>query len=219
MKYRVLIFDLDGTLFRSFLLGLGCCLRVARARGLPTDPRIVAMITKYWGCSTKVLIEQCWPGEDPDPFRKAFNKFNATTFMPIFPGVSETLEELRRQQCLLAAYTGRDRIGTIRVLCDGGVRDKFSIIRCKDDVENGKPHPEGLLQIVEPFLRIGIPADEIAYVGDIVHADLPCALGAGISFIAALEDDNADPAEFERRGVPESHRVRSVRDLPALIAA
>ena len=219
MKYRALIFDLDGTLFRSFLLGLEHCLRVAGERGLPTDQRIVALIKKFWGSPTKLLVRECWPGADPAPFQKAFNKFNATTFMPIFPGVSETLEELRSQQCLLAAYTGRDRIGTIRVLCDGGVRDKFTILRCKDDVKEGKPNPEGLLRIVNPLVKIGISPEEIAYVGDSVHADLPCALGAGISFIAALEDDNADPAEFERRGVPESHRVRSVRDLPALIAA
>jgi phosphoglycolate phosphatase-like HAD superfamily hydrolase len=215
MRYRILIFDLDGTLFRSFLLGLEWCLRVARERGLPTDHGIVALIAKYWGGPTKLLVNACWPEVDPAPFQKAFNEFNATTFMPIFPGIPEALQKLLRKNCLLAAYTGRDRIGTMRVLCDGGIRDKFSIIRCRDDVKNGKPDPEGLVQIIEPFLAIGISPDEIAMVGDSVHADLPCAEDAGIGFIAALEDDNADPAEFERRGVFASHRVGSVRDLPS----
>jgi|GEM_PF-1689704 phosphoglycolate phosphatase len=222
MRYRILIFDLDGTLFRSFRPGLACCLDTASTLKLEVTEGTVAMLTKYWGSPTEGLVKLCWPEACKDahvPFQKALNRMNETVTMPIFGGVADALGLLREKRCVLNAYTGRNRKGADKVLVEGGIREAFTVVRCKDDVKNGKPHPEGLFRIIDPLLRVGLSPDDMLLVGDGIISDLQCAEAAGIPFLAVAEDDNTSREHFLEAGVRDDFIIDSVRDLPAWLEA
>ena len=77
----------------------------------------------------------------------------------------------------LAVFTGRPREEAALTLnrCAGGIC--FDPIVCADDVEHGKPAPDGLLLIAQRF-----PGRKLWYVGDTVD-DARCARAAGIPFV------------------------------------
>ena len=222
MRYRILIFDLDGTLFRSFRKGFECCLDAAATLELEVNEAIVATLTKYWGSPTEELVKMCWPEAGKDayvPFQKALNRMNETVTMPIFDGVRDALGLLREKRCVLNAYTGRNRKGTGKVIVEGGIREVFTVVRCKDDVKNGKPHPEGLFRIIDPLRRVGLSQDDMLLVGDGIISDMQCADAAGIPFLAVAEDDNLSREHFLEAGVRNDFIIDSVRDLPAWLEA
>ncbi len=70
-----------------------------------------------------------------------------------------------------------------------------------NDVARPKPHPDMLLRCLEHF---HVPPTAAAYVGD-SDTDQQAALAAGIPFIGF------GPA------APAAHRIRALRELPALL--
>jgi HAD superfamily phosphatase len=97
------------------------------------------------------------------------------------PGV---LEELNRQ-FRFAVFTGRPKVEAELTLhrFAGGV--VFHPVIGMYDVENRKPHPEGLLRILEAN-----PGRQVYYVGDTVD-DARCARAAGVAFIGIAAPSNA----------------------------
>jgi len=83
----------------------------------------------------------------------------------------------------LAIFTGRSQVEVGVTLKREHCYDRFSMIVSSDDVENGKPHPEGLLKIAARY-----PGKPVLYVGDTVD-DARSARAAYVPFIgvAGLE--------------------------------
>ena len=77
----------------------------------------------------------------------------------------------------LAIFTGRTQLEAGITLEREICRDRFRTIIAADDVEHGKPHPEGLLKIAA--LYPGVP---LLYVGDTVD-DARSASAANVPFI------------------------------------
>ncbi|HMD50310.1 MAG TPA: HAD-IA family hydrolase [Bryobacteraceae bacterium] len=80
----------------------------------------------------------------------------------------------------LAIFTGRNQREagvTLQRECCG---DHFCMIVSSDDVENGKPHPEGLLKIAARH-----PGKRLLYVGDTVD-DARSASAANVPFIGVV---------------------------------
>src|ERR1700730_4548928 len=88
----------------------------------------------------------------------------------------------------LAIFTGRNQVEAGVTLRREGCYDRFSMIVAADDVENGKPHPEGLLKIAARH-----PRKQLLYVGDTVD-DARSARAAYVPFIgvAGLETPSRD---------------------------
>ena len=77
----------------------------------------------------------------------------------------------------LAVFTGRPREEATLTLNRCAGRIGFDPIVCADDVEHGKPAPDGLLLIARRF-----PGRKLWYVGDTVD-DARCARAARVPFI------------------------------------
>jgi HAD superfamily phosphatase len=77
----------------------------------------------------------------------------------------------------LAIFTGRNQLEAGITLDRERCRDKFSTIIGSDDVEHGKPHPEGLLKVAALY-----PGARLLYVGDTID-DARSASGANVPFI------------------------------------
>jgi HAD superfamily phosphatase len=92
----------------------------------------------------------------------------------------------------LAIFTGRNRIEagvTLRREC---CHDRFCLIIASDDVENGKPHPEGLLKIAAQH-----PGKRLLYVGDTVD-DARSARAANVPFIGVVGPETPGRDEVVR---------------------
>lgn len=77
----------------------------------------------------------------------------------------------------LAIFTGRNQVEAGVTLTRECCRERFCMIVCSDDIQNGKPHPEGLLKIAERY-----PGKQLLYIGDTVD-DARSARAANIPFI------------------------------------
>lgn len=94
------------------------------------------------------------------------------------PGLKELLSWLRPRFGLAVATNRSNTIGD--VLETHGLKGFFDIVVSSLDVENPKPHPEGLLKILDFFK---LSAAQAFYVGD-TAIDYETSKGAGVFFIA-----------------------------------
>ena len=80
----------------------------------------------------------------------------------------------------LAIFTGRTHLEAKITLEREQCRARFATIIAADDVENAKPHPEGLLKIGALY-----PGRQLTYAGDTVD-DARSARAANVPFIGVL---------------------------------
>jgi HAD superfamily hydrolase (TIGR01509 family) len=116
----------------------------------------------------------------------------------VFPGLRETLEVLRGGGVRLAIYTG-SRGESFAPLEKAGLLDFFEVILTRADVEQAKPHPEGILRCLE---ALNVAPAQAAYVGDSVP-DMSAGLAAGVQAIGMLTGA-ADSAALSIAG---AHRL------------
>ncbi|MBI3679159.1 MAG: HAD family hydrolase [Acidobacteria bacterium] len=90
----------------------------------------------------------------------------------------------------LGIFTGRPRHELSLSLSRLASELPFDPVVTADDVQHGKPHPEGLLRVAE--LRTGQP---MWYVGDTVD-DARCARGAGVAFIGVASQSHGRRTEL-----------------------
>jgi HAD superfamily phosphatase len=124
------------------------------------------------------------------------------------------LEELNRQ-FQFAVFTGRPKAEaefTLNRFAGGVV---FSPVIGMCDVENRKPHPEGLLRILK-----AIPGRKVYYIGDTVD-DVRCARAAGVPFIGIAAPSNPRYLDlvflFQEEGA--SAIIDDINVLPEVFAA
>ena len=132
---------------------------------------------------------------------------------PLFTGVREFLDAVRREGRWLAMATGKSRAGALRVIAEHELGDYFATIRT-GDVCRPKPHPEMLVQILD---ELGLPADRAVMVGDTTF-DVEMAHSAGMRAIGVGWGAH-DPNELAQAGaelvVPRLQDL--ARHLPRLL--
>ena len=96
-----------------------------------------------------------------------------------FPGVEETLHDLKTQGYQLAVATGKSRAGLDRVLDSLGMQTFFHASRCADETLS-KPHP---LMLEELLAEFDLVANQAVMVGD-TEFDMEMAVNAAMPRIA-----------------------------------
>lgn len=100
----------------------------------------------------------------------------------LYEGIYPLLTELEGRGKKLAVFTGKGRRSTEITMKALGLEDKFRPVVTGDDVNNGKPHPEGLLKVVR---ELKVSPDKTAMIGD-HRSDIVAGKAAGVFTIAAL---------------------------------
>ncbi|NTU97954.1 MAG: HAD family hydrolase [Chlorobiaceae bacterium] len=168
MKYRLLVFDFDGTLADSEASILETLNLVARDLGLSGVDRSSAR--RGIGLPLIRTIEMGL-GLEPDRaagavelYRTHYNEvaFHSTS---LFPGVKETLN-LLREDYLLAIASNKSRQGLYDMMRHLGIYEWFSFIAGAQDVQQAKPAPDMVLIAME---ALDIHAGECLVVGDTVY--------------------------------------------------
>lgn len=182
MKYKLIIFDLDGTILAT---GGDLCLAVNRALskyGLPTHDE--KTVLSFVGNGALKLIERAVGGADVDvnavleDYKQCYLEDCTTTTRP-YDGIPELLQELRDKGVLVACNTNKPEAPAHKVLSKylPGLLD---YIQPQIDGVPRKPDPAGALKIIDHF---GVDLSECIYVGD-SDVDIKTAGNAGIDVIS-----------------------------------
>ncbi|MBQ4850037.1 HAD-IA family hydrolase [Pseudoalteromonas sp. MMG012] len=182
MKYKLIIFDWDGTLMDSIPKIVHCLKLSALQVGLPepTTNEAAAVI----GLSLDVAIAALFP-EQENYWTELVTGYQANykasdSIQPVmFDGTAKLLSDLRDQGLLLAVATGKSRQGLNRVLDESQLCDYFITSRTADEAHS-KPAPDMLKQILN---EVGIDASSALMVGDSL-LDMTMASNANMDAVA-----------------------------------
>jgi phosphoglycolate phosphatase len=179
----LLIFDWDGTLIDSSGKIIRCMQRAADTSGLPAlgDDKVKSII----GLGLPEAIHTLFPevsAEEREKFREHYaHHYLEADQVPcrFFPGVMDTLEDLKREGHTVTVATGKARRGLERIWRNMDLLDFFHASRCSDETRS-KPHPRMLEELLKQFSSQ--PEDAIM-VGD-TSFDMEMARAASVPRIA-----------------------------------
>ena len=181
MKYRLVVFDWDGTLIDSHSAIVECMQEASRELGLPIPERERASHVIGLGLHDAMRIVA--PGlpaprypEFIDAYRRHFRAREDT--MRPFPGMAQLVGSLQGERTLAIA-TGKSRRGLDRALKATGLQRHFRASRCADET-SPKPHPAMLLELME---ELHFTAGQVVMIGDTSH-DMQMAAAAGVDAVA-----------------------------------
>ncbi|MBP5262212.1 MAG: HAD-IA family hydrolase [Clostridiales bacterium] len=182
MKYKLVIFDLDGTLLETGHDLASAVNRALSYNGLPelTEQKVF----EYIGNGSLKLIERAVGGAETDidkvhsDYKRFYLEGCTDTTVP-FPGIVELLKALRRAGVKIAVNTNKPEPAALKVLdhCLPGLLD---LIVAQNDTIPRKPDPTGALKAIGDF---GYKPEECCYVGD-SDVDINTARNAGIDCIS-----------------------------------
>jgi len=181
MKYKLVIFDWDGTVMDSIariVSSLQFSARVCQVP-VPSDEHAKSII----GLSLPVVMDKLFPDHKAlhqtlmQEYKTQFvNK--DTTDTPLFEGVEVLFNKLQSSGCLLAVATGKSRQGIDRLLSLTGLTDYFVFTQSADEAQS-KPSPQMLSQIL---VHTQLTAADAVMIGDST-LDLEMAQNIGMDSI------------------------------------
>ncbi|KRN01650.1 phosphatase [Levilactobacillus senmaizukei DSM 21775 = NBRC 103853] len=177
------IFDIDGTLMDTEAMYMRALQAVLREAG---DPRPYAELTATFGIPSRDALEDlhvanlehvlaAW-GERTAAYRETVR---------VYPGVLDTLDQLRRKGAQLAIMTSKRQFEYERDVVPSGLADHFSLAIVAEDVKRGKPAPDGINLAMQ---RLNADPATTIYIGD-THFDQAAAQSANVAFGYAAWND------------------------------
>lgn len=174
MKYKYIVFDVDGTLMDSHSYLINSLKNI-------TDTDIVN-VNSLLGLTSIDALKKLGI-EDTDNFKKKWEDElkKSDSHIELFNGMRETLVILKEAGYSLGIVTSMYGGPLKNKLYDMKLISLFDIIVSADMTEYHKPHPEPL----EKFIELSnTSADKILYIGD-SSADYYCAKSAKVDFVEA----------------------------------
>ena len=177
---RLVIFDCDGVLIESWDSTMAFYNRILAGLGLgPMTPEDETYV--FASSIPEGLARLVPPDLRPaaEGILKTVKVEDFLSLIRIKPGVPEFLDHLRKSGRKTAVCTngGAEARPILEAL---GLLWYFEIVVTAADVERPKPHPEGVLRILE---TVGAAPREAVYIGD-SEQDRLAAQAAGVDFIA-----------------------------------
>jgi phosphoglycolate phosphatase len=207
VKYRLLVFDWDGTIIDSAATIVECIREASRELGLdvPERERASHVIGLGLHDAMRMAVPGLPAGRYPEFVASYRRHFLARKdSMRLFDGMRALLDQLSKNY-LLAIATGKSRRGLDRDLEMQNLGPYFAASRCADET-NPKPHPAMLTEILE---ELGVEAENALMIGDTSH-DLEMARAAGVDALAVTY--GAHP-EAGLRACSPLHCVADVQSL------
>lgn len=181
-RYRLIVFDWDGTLIDSASTIVECIQAASRDLGLPvpTPERASHVIGLGLQDALRIAVPELQPEQTRSFVARYREHFLAREDqMRLFAGIEQVLETLLARGHRLAIATGKSRRGLERALDASGLRAHFVASRCADETRP-KPHPAMLQELMT---ALGVDARAALMVGDTSH-DLEMARDAKVDAVA-----------------------------------
>ncbi|MGN0513491.1 MAG: HAD family hydrolase [Lachnospiraceae bacterium] len=183
MKYKLFIFDLDGTILDT-LDDLSDSVNYALSVvGFPA--RTVDEVRVFVGNGIRKLIERAVPMGTPkektdmvfEKFKEYYGKNCANKTRP-YKGIREMLLKLKNAGIKIAVLSNKADFA-VKILCDKYFNDMFDAAYGAREGVNKKPSPDAVFEILN---ELGIDKKDAVYVGD-SEVDIETANNAGMDMI------------------------------------
>lgn len=181
MKYKLFVFDWDGTLMDSEAKIVSCM--HAAIKDMAFEPRTDVQVKNIIGLGFKEALNVLYPeksalyDEFVEQYRVYFLDENSVS-SPLFNHVEQLLELLKQHDYFIAVATGKGRRGLDKVLLETNLKEYFDVTRCADETFS-KPNPQMINEIMD---FVGVEASETLMIGDTEY-DLNMANNAGCDAI------------------------------------
>lgn len=189
-RFRLLVFDWDGTLADSTAIIVGALQQACRDLELPVPDDETARFVIGLGLADALRhIAPTLAAADYPRLSERYRHHYLARDPEIllFAGARELLDELDARGFLLAIATGKSRLGLTRALSQLGVGHRFVASRCADE-GFPKPHPDMLLNLMD---RCGVSPAETLMIGDTTH-DMELARNAGAKAVGVAYGAHAE---------------------------
>jgi phosphoglycolate phosphatase len=182
MKYKAVVFDLDGTLVDSLEDIINAFSTVLKDMGFPLPDRKIIKDAIGDKLETRVRIaipEECWNEKVFPEFRDRFKlelKKRCTETTRPYEGVMEMLAELKKRGYKVGILTNkRDEVAR-QVIAELLKGFEFDSVRGMIPGMPEKPDPAAANLMAD---NLGVTAKDIIYVGDTIF-DIQTAVNAGM---------------------------------------
>ena len=209
MSYKLVIFDLDGTLVDS-IEGIKFSMnRVLDRFNLPNHD--TETYKNLVGNGLRNLASKVLPADfsDSDMAEKCYELMldeygkNWDREMKLYDGIEIVLDELSKKNITLAINTNKNQEMTDEIVEQYLSKwDFISVIGYNSDFPK-KPDPYGVIQIME---KAEVSAEECLYIGD-SEVDIQTAINAGISCVSVSWG-------FRTREQLESYNPKTIINRP-----
>ena len=186
--YNTYIFDLDGTLLDTLTDLAASCNYALRAHGMPEHS--IDDVRRFVGNGVRKLMERAIPDGETNPdfeatfatFREHYMQHSLDTTKP-YPGIMETLSELKARGCRLAVVSNKMMAATVE-LCKHFFPDTIEVAIGENEAEGicKKPAPDTVYAALK---KLGVSKDDAVYVGD-SDVDIQTAANSGLPCISVL---------------------------------
>jgi len=181
-KYKLVIFDWDGTLMDSIArivssmqAAASCC-----QLDIPTAFAVKEII----GLSLPTALERLFPSGSKEQLSAMLEQYKYqyvdgdNTPTPLFDNALNLLKALKVENKLLAVATGKGRQGLQRVFSATDTEHFFHASRCAGEALS-KPDPQMVLSLLD---ELGVLPEYAVMIGDTSH-DMAMAQAAGVDRI------------------------------------
>ena len=207
MKYKLAIFDLDGTILDT-LEDLADSTNFTLAKhGMP--PRTLDEIRAFVGNGIRNLILKAVPCECPDELIEeiqadftAHYKVNCVNKTRPYAGIIELLKELRGQGVLTAVVSNKPDYG-VKTLVELHFKGLFDASVGERPEFRRKPAPDSVNFVLE---TLGVAKEDAVYIGD-SDVDVATAANSGLPCIAVEWG-------FRSRAFLEAHGAKLIVSSP-----
>jgi phosphoglycolate phosphatase len=201
IKYKAVLFDLDGTLLDTLEDIANAANRVLASKGFPTRPLEVHRAAV--GDGARILMQRILPeaNRDADTIQECFAAFrrdygeqwNVNT--KPYAGVSKMLDALQAHGLKMAVLSNKPADFTRKCVYEILSKWNFDPVFGGEDGIPNKPDPSGAIEISK---RLSIPPEQFIYLGD-TGVDMITANAAGMFAVGALWGFR-DREELEKEG-------------------
>ncbi|MDF2593601.1 MAG: HAD-superfamily hydrolase, subfamily variant 1 [Clostridia bacterium] len=197
MKYKYILFDLDGTLIDTNTLIIDSFKHTYKTH---LDRDIDEKeILQYFGEPLITTLRRYSP-ENAEELYDTYINYNESIHdnsVSLCCNIKECLEQLKEIGCVMAVVTSKRSKMAHQGLELFDIMKYFTEVITVDDTTEHKPHPAPVLKALE---KLGAAPEEAIMVGDSIF-DIQCAHNAGVKAIqvawgAALEHLEQEPPDF-----------------------
>ena len=215
MNLKGIVIDMDGTITKfnlDYMAARRRTLNELERLGLRT-PEMDEQVSLW------VVLDRLRERLKPEEFKKLrvtlyrfFEEMEvkAAHAASLYPGVTNTLRELRSKSLKLGLLTNNSRTGTDMTLKRLNIKALFDAVVTRDDCDEMKPAAAPILKILT---ELGVSPQAAILVGDGVM-DILAARAAGIR--SAAVTTGPFPVERLLKAQPD-YVLGSVNDLPTLV--
>lgn len=158
LKFDAAIFDMDGLMLDTEKPMLSSFVKAGKSLGLDIGTELAKRTIGLSSAGSRELVlQECGPNFPYDDFYQKHSQFCMEEFekgIACKPGLLELLDHLKSLKIPLAVATSTSREKAFWKLDKAGIKERFTVFACGNEVTRGKPAPDIFLLAAE---RLGIP--------------------------------------------------------------